>query len=122
MLLGLLPDVEVVGTAADGEEAVALAASTQPRQPPAGQSWRARPGPGGQRGLPARFDHRPATPVTGTVTWRGNGQNMSKLLWLSPGRTFTMGELSFFSATGQRATPEGWLLLIVNIFVTLSMS
>ena len=30
MLLGLLPDVEVVGTAADGEEAVALAAETQP--------------------------------------------------------------------------------------------
>ena len=30
MLLSLLPDVEVVGTAADGEEAVALAAATQP--------------------------------------------------------------------------------------------
>jgi DNA-binding NarL/FixJ family response regulator len=30
MLLGLLPDVEVVGTAADGEEAVALATATQP--------------------------------------------------------------------------------------------
>ncbi len=30
MLLGLLPDVEVVGTAADGEEAVALAAEARP--------------------------------------------------------------------------------------------
>ena len=30
MLLSLLPDVEVVGTAADGEEAVTLAAATQP--------------------------------------------------------------------------------------------
>jgi DNA-binding NarL/FixJ family response regulator len=30
MLLGLLPDVEVVGTAADGDEAVALATATQP--------------------------------------------------------------------------------------------
>jgi DNA-binding NarL/FixJ family response regulator len=30
MLLGLLPDVEVVGTAADGEEAVTLAVATQP--------------------------------------------------------------------------------------------
>ena len=30
MLLSLLPDVEVVGTAADGEEAVALAAASQP--------------------------------------------------------------------------------------------
>jgi DNA-binding NarL/FixJ family response regulator len=30
MLLGLLPDVEVVGTAADGEEAVALAAQARP--------------------------------------------------------------------------------------------
>jgi DNA-binding NarL/FixJ family response regulator len=30
MLLGLLPDVEVVGTAADGEEALAMAAATQP--------------------------------------------------------------------------------------------
>jgi DNA-binding NarL/FixJ family response regulator len=30
MLLSLLPDVEVVGTAADGEEAVALAEATQP--------------------------------------------------------------------------------------------
>jgi DNA-binding NarL/FixJ family response regulator len=30
MLLSLLPDVDVVGTAADGEEAVALAAATQP--------------------------------------------------------------------------------------------
>ncbi len=30
MLLGLLPDVEVVGTAADGEEALALAAQLQP--------------------------------------------------------------------------------------------
>jgi DNA-binding NarL/FixJ family response regulator len=30
MLLGLLPDVEVVGTAADGEEAIALAAELRP--------------------------------------------------------------------------------------------
>jgi DNA-binding NarL/FixJ family response regulator len=30
MLLGLLPDVEVVGTAADGEAAVAMATATQP--------------------------------------------------------------------------------------------
>lgn len=30
MLLGLLPDVEVVGTAADGEEALALAAKLRP--------------------------------------------------------------------------------------------
>ena len=30
MLLGLLPDVEVVGTAADGEEVLALAAELRP--------------------------------------------------------------------------------------------
>jgi DNA-binding NarL/FixJ family response regulator len=30
MLLGLLPDVEVAGTAADGEEALALAAELKP--------------------------------------------------------------------------------------------
>ena len=30
MLLGLLPDVEVVGTAADGEEALALAGELRP--------------------------------------------------------------------------------------------
>ena len=30
MLLGLLPDVEVVGTAADGEEVLALAAELNP--------------------------------------------------------------------------------------------
>ena len=30
MLLGLLPDVEVVGTAADGEEVLALAAELDP--------------------------------------------------------------------------------------------